>query len=97
MKRARKNPGKGLNQDHEFYCDVGVKSVLRSIRRSLLKILVNIKEMNLGRDRQALKKASVEFFRDFLELDAGAIDYDDALALIEVFLDCANNKPKGCA
>ena len=97
MKRARKNPGKGLNQDHEFYCDVGVKSVLRSIRRSLLKILVNIKEMNLGRDRQALKNASVEFFRDFLALDAGAIDYDDALALIKVFLDCANNKPKGCA
>ena len=48
--------------------------------------------MSLGKDRQALKEASVEFFRDYLALDIGAVDYDDALAIIEVFLDCTYNK-----
>ena len=97
IKRARKNPCKGLTQDHEFYCDVGVKSVLRSIRRSLLKLLIDIKEINLGVDRQELKNASVEFFRDYLTLDDSDINNDDALAIIEVFLDCVMDKPKGCA
>ena len=53
--------------------------------------------MNLGRNRQALRLASVEFFRDFLMLEDRAINYDDALAIIEVFLDCVSDKSTGCA
>ena len=53
--------------------------------------------MNLGKDRQALRQASIEFFRDFLMLEDRAINHDDALDIIEVFLDCVNNKLKGCA
>ena len=72
--------------------------MLRSIRQSLLKTLHNIGEINLN-DRETLTEASVEFFMDTLMLEASTINKDDALALMDIFLDCDNakEKEKGCA
>ena len=79
----------------KFYCDVGMKAVLRSIRRVLIKELNSTSNRIEQMSSDLFDETCLRFFSESVRPTENSlyIDEKQVMAIMRLFLDCPSKEP----
>ena len=89
----RKSPGKGLDES-QFYCDVGMRSILRSLRKILIQIINSSSNMIESMSKEQFKNICLRFFKEHIMSvgDESEVNEKQLMEMMYFFMDCPSKE-----